>query len=135
MPNKNDDEMNTKMAESINILSRILKDKLISFIARFPYFPSFELRGISLLSTEDILNKLQQHISKTDIKYHENLIKAMSAHTYGIEWYNQQIMSLLNMGEAIQKLNDNDKNIHPVIYGITNIITEMSNRNLWVITV
>jgi hypothetical protein len=121
------------MKESIDVLSHVLKNKLINFIARFPYFPSFELKTINNSNIEDILYILLQHIIKTDTNQYYGFIRAMSAHTHGIEWYSEQFISLLNMSEAIQKLNNNSKDTLPVVTGITNIITELSNRELWFI--
>jgi hypothetical protein len=124
---------NNAMNESIEYLRKILNNKIVFFISKFPYFPSSEVKTIYNNSVENNVNWLLQHIIKYDMKQHNNLIKALAAHRYGIEWYNQQIISMLNIGEAIQKLNDNSITTQPIIIAFTSLITEMGNRGLWVI--
>jgi len=121
------------MNESIDILKKVLNNKLIFFIAKFPYFPSFDIKTVYGNTVESNIYRLHEHIIKIGDKNHNDLMKAMAAHTYGIQWYNQQIISMLNIGEAIKKLNNNCRTTQPIIIAFTNLITEMANRGMWVI--
>jgi len=121
------------MIESIDILKGILKNKLVNYIVGFPYLPYDIVTTVNYNNIEPNILILHNHIIKTDDKDHKKLINTMAARPYGVRWYNEQIQSMLNMGEAIQKLNNDSKDTMYIITGLGAIMNEMIVRGLWVV--